>query len=108
VAPWSGVQLPATPFSKFPTRSRGLKLFAFYNGNQATPDRMHPIRWRAVPHNNNWPAERGPCSLTLPVSNPVILQSALDNIIDTFRSNTQSNYNSCRFAWRALLSRTAV
>jgi hypothetical protein len=78
--------------------SRGLKLFAFYNGNQATPDpnASDPLAPRRPATNNNWPGGTGgPCSLTLPVSNPgQYCNPALDNIIDTFRSNTQSNYNS--------------
>jgi hypothetical protein len=70
--------------------SRGLKLFAFYNGNQETPtanaaDATAPRR----PANNSAPGA-GPCTLATPDNcNP-----ALDTTIGTFRSNTQSNYNS--------------
>jgi hypothetical protein len=71
--------------------SRGLKLFAFYNGNQAIPsanasDATAPRR----PANNAAPGAPGPCTLATPDNcNP-----ALDTGIGTFRSNTQSNYNS--------------
>ncbi|MGA9528287.1 MAG: TonB-dependent receptor [Terriglobales bacterium] len=78
--------------------SRGLKLFAFYNGNEATPDpnASDPLAPRRPANNNNWPGGTGgPCSLTLPVSNPgQYCNPALDNVIDTFRSNTESNYDS--------------
>ena len=71
--------------------SRGLKLFAFYNGNQTIPtanaaDATAPRR----PANNAAPGAPGPCTLATPDNcNP-----ALDTTIGTFRSNTQSNYNS--------------
>jgi len=95
-------QLPAdTVLEVSYAGSRGLKLYAFYNGNQATPDPnpSDPLAPRRPANNNNWPGgagpNGGPCSLTLPVSNPgQYCNPALDNIIDTFRSNTQSNYNS--------------
>ncbi len=61
--------------------SRGLKLFAFYNGNQATPttDSTAPTAPRRPAHQCD---NMGNC-------NP-----ALDAGIGTFRSNTQSNYDS--------------
>ncbi len=71
--------------------SRGLKLFAFYNGNQAVPtanatDATAPRR----PAHNAAPDASGSCTLATPDNcNP-----ALDTGIGTFRSNTQSNYNS--------------
>src|SRR6266852_3351943 len=71
--------------------SRGLKLFAFYNGNQAvpTPDPTILTAPRR-PANNAAPGAPGPCTLATPDNcNP-----ALDTGIGTFRSNTQSNYNS--------------
>jgi hypothetical protein len=71
--------------------SRGLKLFAFYNGNQAvpTPDATQATAPRR-PANNAAPGAPGPCSVATPDNcNP-----ALDTTIGTFRSNTQSNYNS--------------
>lgn len=75
--------------------SRGLKLFGFYNGNQAVPDpnpndAMAPRR----PANNaNWPGGVGQtCSLA--DQNGAFCNPALDAPIDTLRSNDQSNYNS--------------
>ena len=71
--------------------SRGLKLFAFYNGNQTTPT-ADPTEATAPrrPANNAAPGASGPCALATPSNcNP-----ALDTSIGTFRSNTQSNYNS--------------
>ena len=71
--------------------SRGLKLFAFYNGNQTTPT-SDPTEATAPrrPANNAAPGAPGPCTLATPDNcNP-----ALDTGIGTFRSNTQSNYNS--------------
>jgi carboxypeptidase family protein/TonB-dependent receptor-like protein len=79
--------------------SRGLKLFAFYNGNQAVPvlgtDSI-PTAPRRPAQNNNWPGAAGPCD-----SNPANgyadasnCNPALDVEIDTFRSNAFSNYNS--------------
>ena len=72
--------------------SRGLKLYAFYNGNQATPttDPTAATAPRRPANNNAWPGATGPCTLATPGNcNP-----ALDTAIATFRSNTQSNYNS--------------
>ncbi len=71
--------------------SRGLKLFAFYNGNQTTPT-ADPSQATAPrrPANSAAPGAPGSCSLDTPDNcNP-----ALDTSIGTFRSNTQSNYNS--------------
>jgi len=71
--------------------SRGLKLFAFYNGNQAVPtaDATQAAAPRR-PANNAAPGAPGPCTLATPDNcNP-----ALDTSIGTFRSNAQSNYNS--------------
>ncbi|MGB9196060.1 MAG: TonB-dependent receptor [Terriglobales bacterium] len=74
--------------------SRGLKLFAFYNGNQAVPvagtDSL-PTAPRRPANNANWPGGvGGTCTL----ATPQFCNPALDVAIDTFRSNTQSNYNS--------------
>ena len=73
--------------------SRGLKLFAFYNGNQAVPvpgtDSL-PTAPRRPAQNNTWPGANGPCTL----ADPENCNPALDVAIDTFRSNTFSNYNS--------------
>ncbi len=73
--------------------SRGMKLFAFYNGNQAVPvlgtDSLPTAPRR--PANDEAPGGSGPCTLADGGAN---CNSALDVAIDTFRSNTQSNYNS--------------
>jgi len=78
--------------------SRGLKLFAFYNGNQAVPfaDSQAPTAPRRPASNNNWPGATGPCDLN-PANNyedAANCNPALDTGIGTFRSNTFSNYNS--------------
>jgi len=77
--------------------SRGLKLFAFYNGNQAVPDSDPnvPLAPRRPANNNNWPGAAGPCDLNPPTySDAANCNPALDTGIGTFRSNTYSNYNS--------------
>jgi hypothetical protein len=86
-------QLPAdTVFEVSYAGSRGLKLFAFYNGNQAVPvlgtDSLPTAPRR--PANDEAPGATGPCTL----ANPQNCNPALDTTIDTFRSNTQSNYDS--------------
>jgi len=79
--------------------SRGLKLFAFYNGNQAVPvlgtDSI-PTAPRRPAQNNDWPGASGPCDAN-PANNyadAANCNPALDVAIDTFRSNAVSNYNS--------------
>ncbi len=79
--------------------SRGLRLFAFYNGNQAVPfpgtDSL-PTAPRRPAQNNDWLGANGPCDLN-PANNyadAANCNPALDVAIDTFRSNAQSNYNS--------------
>ena len=73
--------------------SRGLKLFAFYNGNQAVPvlgtDSLPTAPRR--PANNEAPGGTGPCTVADGGAN---CNPALDVAIDTFRSNSFSNYNS--------------
>jgi hypothetical protein len=73
--------------------SRGLKLFAFYNGNQAVPvlgtDSLATAPRR--PANDEAPGATGPCTLADGGAN---CNPALDVAIDTFRSNAQSNYDS--------------
>jgi len=85
-------QLPAqTVLQLSYAGSRGLKLYGFYNGNQAVPttDPNAPTAPRR-PANNNLPnPAAGPCDLITQNCNP-----ALDTGIDVLRSNTQSNYNS--------------
>ena len=93
-------QLPAdTVFEISYGGSRGLKLFAFYNGNQAVPvlgtDSL-PTAPRRPAQNNDWPGANGPCDLN-PANNYADASNcnpALDVSIDTFRSNAQSNYDS--------------
>ena len=87
-------QLPAqTVLQVSYAGSRGLKLFGFYNGNQAVPvpgsDSL-PTAPRRPAQNNDWPGAAGPCTL----DNPENCNPALDVSIPTFRSNTFSNYNS--------------
>jgi len=87
-------QLPAdTVLEVSYAGSRGLKLFAFYNGNQAVPvlgtDSLPTAPRR--PANNEAPGGTGPCTLADGGAN---CNAALDVGIDTFRSNAFSNYNS--------------
>ncbi len=97
-------QLPAdTVLEVSYAGSRGLKLFAFYNGNQAVPDpnAADPLAPRR-PANEPIPAGApgyvagGVCSLAAYQNTPALYSCnpALDTDIATFRSNTQSNYNS--------------
>jgi hypothetical protein len=93
-------QLPAdTVFEVSYAGSRGLKLFAFYNGNQAVPvlgtDSL-PTAPRRPAQNSDWPGAAGPCDLN-PANNYADASNcnpALDVAIDTFRSNAFSNYDS--------------
>ena len=76
--------------------SRGLKLYGFYNGNQAVPtaDPNAPTAPRRPAH-NNLPDQLGPCDLNPPTySDANNCNPALDTTIDVLRSNTRSNYNS--------------
>ncbi|MGA7292590.1 MAG: TonB-dependent receptor [Terriglobales bacterium] len=87
-------QLPAATVLQISyAGSRGLKLFAFYNGNQAVPvvgtDSLATAPRR--PANDEAPGATGPCTLADGGAN---CNPALDVAIDTFRSNAQSNYNS--------------
>jgi hypothetical protein len=87
-------QLPAdTVLEVSYAGSRGLKLFAFYNGNQAVPllgTESLPTAPRR-PANDEAPGGTGPCTLADGGAN---CNPALDVAIDTLRSNAQSNYNS--------------
>ena len=97
-------QLPAdTVLEVSYAGSRGLKLFAFYNGNQAVPvlgtDSL-PTAPRRPANNTDYPhtpVGDGLCDLNpadiVNGSNPNC-NPALDVMIDTFRSNAQSNYDS--------------
>ena len=88
-------QLPASTVLEVSyAGSRGVKLFGFFNGNQAVPvlgSESLPTAPRRPANNSNWPGGvGGSCTLDTPdFCNP-----ALDVIIPTFRSNTFSNYNS--------------
>ncbi len=87
-------QLPAdTVLAVSYAGSRGLKLFAFYNGNQAVPvlgtDSLPSAPRR--PANDEAPGASGPCTLA---DGGINCNPALDVGIQTFRSNAQSNYNS--------------
>ncbi len=84
-------QLPAdTVLEVSYAGSRGLKLYGFYNGNQAapTPDQTAPTAPRR-PANKPAPGVPGPCDLVTDNCDPVF-----DVAIATFRSNAVSNYNS--------------
>jgi hypothetical protein len=77
--------------------SRGLKLFAFFNGNQTVPttDGTAPTAPRRPAANNNWLGASGPCDLNPPTySDAANCNPAFDTSIGTFRSNTQSKYHS--------------
>ena len=87
-------QLPAdTVLELSYAGSRGSKLFAFYNGNQAVAvpgtDSLPTAPRR--PANDAAPGATGPCTLADGGAN---CNPALDVMIDTFRSNAFSNYNS--------------
>jgi Carboxypeptidase regulatory-like domain/TonB dependent receptor len=83
--------------------SRGLKLYAFYNGNQAVPSAnpSDPTAPRRPAHEVTPGVTGAACTVaayyaSISQNNPALYNcnSALDAAIDTFRSNTQSNYNS--------------
>ena len=87
-------QLPADTILELSyAGSHGLKLFAFYNGNQAVPvlgtDSLPTAPRR--PANDEAPGGTGPCTLADGGAN---CNAALDVGIDTFRSNAVSSYNS--------------
>ena len=75
--------------------SRGTKLFAFYNGNQAvpTPDQTAPLAPRRPVHTCN--------TTLLPACDPAVF----DTTISTFRSNAFSNYNSLQARLEKRLTR---
>jgi len=75
--------------------SRGLKLFAFYNGNQAvpTPDQTAPLLPRRPVHTCN--------TSVLPNCDT----SVFDTTITTFRSNAFSNYHSLQARLQKRLTR---
>ena len=75
--------------------SRGTKLFAFYNGNQAvpTPDQTADLLPRRPVHTCN--------TTLLPNCDP----SVFDTTINTFRSNAFSNYSSLQTRLQKRLTR---
>ena len=92
-------QLPAdTVLEVSYAGSRGLKLFAFYNGNQETPtaNASDPTAPRRPAHEVTPGATGDSCTLAAYYNTPALYNCnpALDATINTFRSNTQSNYNS--------------
>jgi hypothetical protein len=98
-------QLPAdTVLEVSYAGSRGLKLYGFFNGNQAIPDPnpSDPMAPRRPAHEVTPGAPVGAaCTIaaynaSIADSNPALYNcdQALDGYIDTLRSNTQSNYNS--------------
>ena len=97
-------QLPADTVLEFTyAGSRGLKLFAFFNGNQATPDAnaSDPTAPRRPAHEVTPGVTGAACTVaaydaSIADNNPALYNCnpALDAGIATFRSNTQSNYNS--------------
>jgi hypothetical protein len=84
-------QLPAeTVLEVAYAGSRGLKLFAFYNGNQAVPTADQEAAFAPRrPVKKSLPGA-GPCDL----DNPDNCDPAFDTTIATFRSNAYSNYHS--------------
>jgi len=83
--------------------SHGLKLYGFYNGNQAapTPDTNAPSAPRRPAHavDPNNPGG-GPCDLVTDNCNPV-----LDVPIPTFRSDDFSNYNALQVSLKKRASK---
>ena len=89
-------QLPAQTMLQISyAGSRGTKLYAFYNGNQAVPtvDQTAPLLPRRPVHTCN--------TALLPNCDP----SVFDTTITTFRSNAFSNYNSLQARLQKRLSR---
>jgi hypothetical protein len=91
-------QLPAdTVLEVSYAGSRGLKLFAFYNGNQVVPSNnpSDPTAPRRPAHEVT-PGTTGVCSVDAFYNAPSLYNCnpALDAAIDTLRSNAQSNYDS--------------
>ena len=92
-------QLPAdTVLEVSYAGSRGLKLYAFYNGNQAVPSAVasDPTAPRRPAHEVTPGDTTGSCTVDAYYNNLSAYDCniALDTGIATFRSNTQSNYNS--------------
>jgi carboxypeptidase family protein/TonB-dependent receptor-like protein len=90
-------QLPAqTALDVSYAGSHGLKLYGFYNGNEAAPiaDQSAPTAPRRPAHKAA-PGATGPCDLNPPTySDAANCDPVFDVAIATFRSNDISNYNS--------------
>ena len=93
-------QLPAqTALDVSYAGSHGLKLYGFYNGNQAAPtvDQNAPTAPRRPVH-RPYPGAPGPCDLTQDSLGNYINAGNCDPVFDvaiaSFRSNDISNYNS--------------
>ena len=90
-------QLPAeTVLEVSYAGSRGLKLYAFYNGNQAVPTADSTAAFAPRrPVKKSLPGA-GPCELPTPTdpNGPDNCDEAFDTTIATFRSNAFSNYHS--------------
>jgi hypothetical protein len=81
--------------------SRGLKLFGFYNGNQAVP--TSDLSAATAPRR---PAKRAiDSSLPCDLANPDNCDPVFDTSIATFRSNIKSNYNSLQVRWEKRVTR---
>jgi TonB dependent receptor/Carboxypeptidase regulatory-like domain len=96
-------QLPAeTVLEVSYAGSRGLKLFAFYNGNQAVPtsDQNAAFAPRRPVH-KAFPGAPGSCTLATPDN----CDEAFDTSIATFRSNAFSNYHSLQARLEKRLTR---
>jgi Carboxypeptidase regulatory-like domain/TonB dependent receptor len=96
-------QLPAeTVLEVSYAGSRGLKLYAFYNGNQAVPtaDQTAAFAPRR-PVKRAFPGAPGPCDLATPDN----CDEAFDTSIATFRSNAFSNYHSLQVRLEKRLTR---
>jgi hypothetical protein len=92
-------QLPAdTVLEVSYAGSRGLKLFAFYNGNQPTPttNAADPTAPRRPAHGVTPGDTTGSCTVAAfyDPSMTYDCNPVFDTSIAAFRSNTQSNYNS--------------
>ena len=81
--------------------SRGLKLFGFYNGNQAVP--TSDLTAATAPRR---PAKRAiDSSLPCDLANPDNCDPVFDTSIAAFRSNIKSNYNSLQVRWEKRITR---
>jgi hypothetical protein len=100
-------QLPAeTVLSASYAGSHGLRLYAFYNGNQAAPiaDPNAPTAPRRPAH-KPYPGAPGPCDLGgLNYADAANCDPVFDVAIAAFRSNAISNYNSLQLSLQKRLT----